>query len=152
MNPNQLNPNNPLHQARTAAVMAGIPIGSDEIDPKSNDIRTYYSRYAGSKFYFSDGGTAVFFGGEYKIDAANPDNAIRVRDLEQACKAQQPIFSMSKVRLIKTDSKLLREVGSSMGGIDPEDNVPEQEQPRPNLGGGGVGLVNTAALNTSAQS
>ena len=98
---------------RTAAVLSQIPIGTDKIDPNSKNIKTYYARYNGCRYYFQDGGVATFTGGRYEIDAGNPDNALRVKELEYVMDASSPLFSRVPVRMMRSDSIQLRAVDRS---------------------------------------
>lgn len=105
---------------RTAATIQNIPTGTEKINPKSKDVRTYYSYLNGSKYYFADGGAATFTGGMYQIDAENPANALRVQELEYVVDIPTPVFSRVRVRVRKSDSKLMREVNHAGGGVDHE--------------------------------
>lgn len=97
-----------------------LNMGTDKVaDPKSSAVRTYFSRYDGAKYYFHDGGIAVFIGGEYQIDSSIPENELRVKELEYIVDVNQPIFSRTKCVVIKSDGKVLRDIGMAGGGVDP---------------------------------
>lgn len=136
------------YQPRTAAVVNNIPVGVDKIPKDCKKVNTYYSRYNGSKYYFSDGGTATFWGGKYEIDAANPRNALRVEELEYVVdNGHQPIFSRVPVRIIKSDSKRMRAIDRASDGVQAEEEFDEDQ----NMGDppqlSGVGMVNSQTVN-----
>lgn len=133
---------------RTAAVLSQIPIGTDKIDPKSTNIKVYYSRYNGCRYYFQDGGVATFTGGRYEIDAGNPDNALRVKELEYVMDASSPLFSRVQVRMMRSDSLQLRAIDRA-GGVIPQQQDDEyftEPEPRP----ASVGMVNSQTLITNS--
>lgn len=130
---------------RTAAVLSQIPIGTDKIDPNSKNIKVYYSRYNGCRYYFQDGGVATFTGGRYEIDAANPDNALRVKELEYVMDASSPLFSRTQVRMARSDSIQLRAVDRAGGAPTPEpEYFDEPTQPS------SVGMVSSKTLTNAA--
>jgi hypothetical protein len=132
---------------RTAAVLSQIPIGTDKIDPNSKNIKTYYARYNGCRYYFQDGGVATFTGGRYEIDAGNPDNALRVKELEYVMDASSPLFSRVPVRMMRSDSIQLRAVDRSGGAAptpEPEYFDEQPEQPS------SVGMVTSKTLTNAA--
>lgn len=138
------------YQPRTAAVINQIPVGVDRIPKDCKKVNTYYSRYNGSRYYFADGGVAIFAGGKYEIDASNPRNALRVDELEYVVDAPQPIFSRVPVRIVKSDSKRMRAVDRASDGVQAEDEF-DEDQNMPTQQLSGVGMVNsqTAAVTAS---
>ena len=101
----------------------------------------------GSKYYFADGGVALFSGGKYEIDAGNPRNALRVEELEYIVDSpHQPIFSRTPVRIIRSDSKVMRAIDRASDGNAPEEFDEDQNMPQTS----GVGFVNSQNVRVIA--
>lgn len=139
MNDGMFNQNQ--YQPRTSAVINQIPQGVDKVPKDAKKVNTYYSRYSGSKYYFADGGVAIFAGGKYEIDASNPRNALRVEELEYVMDSPQPIFSRIPVRMIRSDSKIMRAIDRASDGVPQEEFDEDQNLAPQQLGG--VGFVNS---------
>ncbi len=110
------------HVAAPSAVMS-----------KSPTKKSYYSYLDGARYYFADGGVAIFQGGIYEFDPDNvPDDYVppegkevkeswgkRFRELEYVCSIPNPVFSKVRVPLHRSDAIVLREVGHAGGSAAP---------------------------------
>ena len=128
----------PLKDGKGKDVVPTMPLeptsAPSAILSDSPTVETFYSRGESSRYIFSDGGVAIFMGGQYKFDPANvPEDyqppyvngkqdtpeegwAKRHRELKYVCSTPNPVFSLTPVPLHKSDAHVLREVGHAGGG------------------------------------